>query len=85
MTVDATRGLPPAFDPILVQHPLDRQAIASLKRVRGFFEMVQQVITLCSIALSKQEEIVFVRFHTKGLKAIPHVKEISHCLHRFAP
>src|SRR5579859_5695610 len=36
MTVDAARERVPGFDPMLVQHPLDRQAIASLRRVRGF-------------------------------------------------
>jgi Zn-dependent protease with chaperone function len=32
----AAEGFPTGFDPTLIQHPLDRQAMASLKRVRGF-------------------------------------------------
>src|ERR1700694_2306998 len=36
MTIAAARGFLPRLDPVLVQHPLDRQAISSLKRVRGF-------------------------------------------------
>jgi Zn-dependent protease with chaperone function len=36
MTVDGSRSLSPAVDPVLVQHPLDRQALSSLKAVRGF-------------------------------------------------
>jgi Zn-dependent protease with chaperone function len=34
--VDAAQERTSRFDPVLVQHPLDRQAIASLRRVRGF-------------------------------------------------
>ena len=36
MTVDAAQERTSGIDPMLVQHPLDRQAIASLRRVRGF-------------------------------------------------
>jgi Zn-dependent protease with chaperone function len=36
MSVDEGRGVLPPVDPLLIQHPFDRQAIASLKRVRGF-------------------------------------------------
>src|SRR5260370_2801526 len=36
MTVDAGQDRLRGVDPTLIQHPFDRQAIASLKRVRGF-------------------------------------------------
>jgi len=36
VTVDANRVFLAGVDPSLVQHPLDRSAMASLKRVRGF-------------------------------------------------
>ncbi|MGI9146140.1 MAG: M48 family metallopeptidase [Chloroflexota bacterium] len=36
MTTDAARGVVARLDPVLLQHPLDRQAMSSLKRVRGF-------------------------------------------------
>jgi Zn-dependent protease with chaperone function len=36
MTMAAADSFPSGFDPTLFQHPLDRQAMASLKRVRGF-------------------------------------------------
>lgn len=42
--MDAARNLPMELDPSLVQHPLDRQALASLKRVRGFEFFVSRFV-----------------------------------------